>query len=171
MGSLVERTMRASLPYFLLPRRSRGLSAEAEVEGGWGEQEGGQTLKQSLAPRGRAGGEGVDAPPEEPTGAWEEGGGTERVNFRHPLPLSGVCVCVAEASSSMVCVASGSSCSSCSKVLRFSDDQSGEGGRDSLGAGSPVLGRARGHDWRREQRVLSSRLVTLPSMGAVWSVQ
>lgn len=63
MGSLVERTMRASLRYLLAARRPRGLSEGdgslwAEVELCCDVEEGDQTLKYSLGPRGRLGGDG-----------------------------------------------------------------------------------------------------------------
>lgn len=63
IGSLVERTMRASLRYLLAARRARGFSDGegplwAEVEGGCDAEDGDQTLKHSLGPRGLLGGEG-----------------------------------------------------------------------------------------------------------------
>lgn len=87
MGSLVERTMRASLRYFLAALSPRGLSEGewplcVEVEGGCDEEEGDQTLKHSLGPRGLVGGEGegegakgliAEVPPEEATEMGEQG--------------------------------------------------------------------------------------------------
>lgn len=94
--------------------------------------------------------------------------------------------CLADASSSHMCIAALSSSHGCvlsaesswSRLLKFSEDQSGERSRDSwvcedslypvsLGRAS-VSGRPR---WQREEsRVQSSRLVQLPWMGAVWSM-
>lgn len=87
MGSLVERTMRASLRYLLAARSPRGLSEGeqplgAEVEVGCDVEEGDQTLKHSLGPRGLLGGEGegegakglmAEVPPEEATEVGEQG--------------------------------------------------------------------------------------------------
>ena len=68
MGSLVERTMRASLRYFLTARNPRGRSPGEQPlrAGGWADEEevdeddedGVHTLKHSRDPRGRAGGGG-----------------------------------------------------------------------------------------------------------------
>lgn len=87
IGSLVERTIRASLRYLLAALSTRGLSEGdwplwAEVEGGCDVGEGDQTLKHSLGPRGLVGGEGegegakglmAEVPPEEATDVGEQG--------------------------------------------------------------------------------------------------
>lgn len=85
IGSLVERTIRASLRYLLVLLSTRGLSAGelplwAEVEGVCDDEEGDQTLKHSLGPRGLLGGEGdgatglfAEVPPEEATEVGEQG--------------------------------------------------------------------------------------------------
>lgn len=89
MGSLVERTIRASLRYLLAARSPRGLSDGeeslwAEVELGCDAEEGDQTLKHSLAPRDLLGGDGdgeagrglmADVPPEEAREVGEQGCG------------------------------------------------------------------------------------------------
>lgn len=215
IGSLVERTMRASLRYLLAARSTRGLSEGecplwAEVEGGCDAEEGDQTLKHSLGPRGLAGGEGegeaakgliAEVPPEEATEVGEQGWGgggivTGSVSFRLViLALMRVCgvglggssgKCLAEASSSHMCIEALSSSHRCvfsaesswSRLLKFSEDQSGERSSDSCVCEDslyPVsLGRAsvlvKPRRQREASRVQSSRLVQLPLVGAVWSV-
>lgn len=134
MGSLVERTMRASLRYLLAALSVRGFSEGdwplwPEVDGGWDVGEGDQTLKHSLGPLGLVGGEGeregadgliADVPPEEATEVGEQGCGgggmaTGRVSFLLIIrALIRECVaalggssgkCLAEASSSLMCIA------------------------------------------------------------------
>lgn len=87
MGSLVERTMRASLRYLLAALRVRGLSEGdgpfwVKVDGGCDDEDGDQTLKHSLGPRGLAGGDGegegaiglmAEVPPDEATEVGEQG--------------------------------------------------------------------------------------------------
>lgn len=94
--------------------------------------------------------------------------------------------CLAEASSSQICIAALSSSHGCvfsvesswSRLLKFSEDQSGERSsescvcEDSLYPVSPgrasVLAKPR---WQREEaRMQSSRLAQLPSVGAVCNV-
>ena len=77
--------MRASLRYLLAARSTRGLSEGeeplwTEVEGACDVEEGDQTLKHSLVPRGLLGGEGeaakgliAEVPPEEATEVGEQG--------------------------------------------------------------------------------------------------
>lgn len=145
MGSLVERTMRASLRYLLPDRSMRGRSAGAEVEGGCeaGEEEeedGDHTLKHSREPRGRAGGDGegqagrlwaAEAASTEAVAAaaaaegeaeGREGGvgGTGRIS----------CFLLAR-SLRFACSFAPPLGSSCSSMLTFSMDQSGERGMES----------------------------------------
>lgn len=168
IGSLVERTMRASLRYLLAALWALGLSEGdwplwAEVEGGCDEEDGDQTLKHSLGPRGLIGGEGdrdgakglmAEVPPEDATEVGEQGCGgggivTGKVSFLLIiLALIKECVwafggssgkCLAEASSSQMCIAFLSSSEGCvfsvesswSRLLKFSDDQSGERSNES----------------------------------------
>lgn len=142
MGSLVERTMCASLRYLRAARRPRGLSEGehslwAEVELGCDVEEGDQTLKHSLGPRGLLGGDGegdggkglmAEVPPEEATEEGEQGWGgcgrvTGSVSFRLIIrALMRECVdtlggssgkCLADASSSHMCIAALSSSHGC----------------------------------------------------------
>lgn len=168
MGSLVERTMRASLRYLLAALSVRGLSEGdwplwAEVDGGCDDEDGDQTLKHSRGPRGLAGGEGegegakglmAEVPPEEATEVGEQGCGgggmaTGRVSFLLIIrALIRECVgafggssgkCLAEASSSQMCMVALSSSHGCvfsvesswSRLLKFSEDQSGERSSES----------------------------------------
>ena len=168
MGSLVERTMRASLRYFRTARNPRGRSPGEQPlrASGWEEEdeeeEGVHTLKHSRDPRGRAGaggGEGEaeggrglspDVPPDEASEVGEQGCGggasaTGRVSFRlNTRALISACgavlggssaACLADASSSHTCRPRApcssppwgpSPCSSWSRLLALSDDQSGD---------------------------------------------
>ncbi|KAG9352078.1 hypothetical protein JZ751_020491, partial [Albula glossodonta] len=83
-GSLVERTIWASFRYLLPERGGRGLSeGEEPPRGGWEaeaeeeEEEGDQTLKQSLWPRGFVGGEGEWLAEAAEVVGWGKGEGPE----------------------------------------------------------------------------------------------
>lgn len=174
MGSLVERTILASFRYPLVARSVRGRSRwlgllRAEVAWGWEEEEDGdQTLKHSRVPRSWAVGDGevqAEGVRAEAVAAVEvtaeleahwDGvlGGKRRISF---LLVRSLC-CVRDVGLTPVI-------SSFSGTLTTSGDNWGEWSFESC-----VRSRRAGVCRLREEWVLWSRLVQLPSIGTICKV-